>query len=75
MTKLSKAGAESGHLLATFVSDIDLIRVYFSKQQIHVDKGLVKLFFQYFQPAKHRHTRDRALAYRRAASRSGHIEG
>lgn len=46
VAKLSETGAERGHLLATFVRDVDLIRVYFSQQQIHVHKGLVELFFQ-----------------------------
>ncbi|KAF3849466.1 hypothetical protein F7725_019185 [Dissostichus mawsoni] len=48
VTELSKAGAQAGHLLPTLVRNIDLIWVYFSEQQIHVHKGLVKLFLQHF---------------------------
>lgn len=48
VTELSKARAKAGHLLPTFVRNIDLIWVYFSEQQIHVHEGLVKLFLQHF---------------------------
>lgn len=48
VAELSEAGTEAGHLLPTFIRDIDLIRVYFSEEHVHIHESLVEFFLQHF---------------------------
>lgn len=53
MAKLRKAGAQAGHLLSPLISDVRLVWIDLTQEQIHIHEGLVELLLQHLQPSEH----------------------
>lgn len=48
VAELSETGTEAGHLLPAFIRDVDLVRVYFPEEHVHIHESLVEFLLQHF---------------------------